>query len=150
MTRRSYTSAAAKQSPDAPKLEFDLDGVTFVGDGRISMLDLSEFARLATKGVDSGSAEGVAILADVYLSLLGDSTYQKFRVHCREHGTDGGVLVEILGGLIAEEADRPTSRPSDSSDGPPSEPGMQTVVSFKRATVERAPIETEPPVVSYG
>lgn len=150
MTRRSYTSAGAKQNADGSKPSFDLDGVEFEAEGNISTMDLAEFARLATKGVDSGSAQGIAILAEVYLSLLGEKTYQRFREHCREHGTDGGVLVEILGGMIAEAADRPTSRPSDSSDGPQPDPDTVTVVSFKRATVEQKPVEAEPPVVSYG
>ncbi|MFD1547018.1 hypothetical protein [Nonomuraea guangzhouensis] len=150
MTRRSYTSAGAQQSSDGSKPSFELDGVEFEAEGTISTMDLAEFARLATTGVDSGSAKGIAILADVYLSLLGEKTYERFREHCRKHGTDGGVLVEILGGMISEAADRPTSRPSDSSDGPPNDPGMQTVVSFKRATVEQKPKEPESPVVSYG
>ena len=150
MTRRAYTSPGVKQNPDGTKPSFELDGVEFEAEGTISTMDLAEFARLATQGVDSGSAKGIAILADVYLSLLGEKTYERFRAHCREHGTDGGVLVEILGGMIAEAADRPTSRPSDSSDGPPSDPDTVTVVSFKRGTVDQRQVETEPPVVSYG
>lgn len=150
MTRRSYTSAGATQNPDGTKPSFELDGVEFEAEGNISTMDLAEFARLATSGVDSGSAKGIAILADVYLSLLGETTYERFREHCRKHGTDGGVLVEILGGMISEAADRPTSRPSDSSDGPTSDPDSVTVVSFKRATVEQKPVVAEPQVVSYG
>lgn len=152
MARRSYTSKPAKQGEDAQpfKVEFELDGTEFVGDGHISIMDLSEFARLANDGMDSGSPEGLAILADVYLSLLGPAAYKQFRKHCREHGTDGGVLVEILGGLISDEADRPTERPSDSSAGPPSAPGTVTVVSFSQGTVEQRPVEEEPQVRSYG
>lgn len=150
MTRRSYTSASRKQT-GAAALDFDLDGVTFAGEGDISVMDLSEYARLANQGVDSESAEGIGILADVYSGLLGERVYQKFRTHCRKHGTDGATLVAILQDLITEESDRPTSRPSDSSDGPPTVPATATVVSFSRGTVEQVEASQERQLVhSYG
>ncbi|GAA2990830.1 hypothetical protein [Streptosporangium longisporum] len=149
MSRRSYTSAGRQH--DAPALDFELDGVTFVGEGDISVMDMSEYARLATQGVDSESPEGVAILADVYKGLLGDRVYNRFRAHCRKHGTDGETLVTILQDLITAAAGRPTSRPSDSSDGPQIAPDTQTVVSFSRGTVEQvAAAKQEPQLVSYG
>lgn len=149
MTKRSYTSTRRTADQPTKRPEFELDDVTWVCEGDISVLDLSEYARLANQGVDSDSPEGVAILADVYSGLLG-SSYQRFRAHCRKHGTDGDVLVQILGDLIAETSDRPTSRPSDSSDGPKSDPATAMVVSFKRGTVEHQEPQETPPVVSYG
>lgn len=151
MTKRSYTSTRADQraGQSQKKPEFTLDGIDWVCEGEMSVLDVSEYARLATQGVDTDSPEGVAILADVFSGLLG-STYQQFRAHCRKHGTDGEVLVQIIGDLLAEQADRPTNRPSDSSDGPKSDPATRTVVSFKRGTVEQQEPQETPPVVSYG
>ncbi|MGC5012514.1 hypothetical protein ACLQ2R_17260 [Streptosporangium sp. DT93] len=148
MSRRSYTSAGRQQ--DVPALDFELDGVTFVGEGDISVMDMSEYARLATQGVDSESPEGVAILADVYKGLLGDRVYNRFRMHCRKHGTDGETLVTILQDLISAAADRPTGRPSDSSDGPQTAPATVTAVSFSRGTVEQVAAKQEPQLVSYG
>lgn len=156
--RRSYTSKASGQDMKL-QLEFELDDEVFVGQGSISTMDLSEFARLANQGVDSSSPEGIAILADIYLSLLGNTEYQRFRRHCRAHGTEGGVLVEILGGLMSEGSGRPTQRPSDSSDGPTTGAATATVVSFSRGTVEQVEVKPEtemtqaeetPKVVSYG
>lgn len=154
---RSYSSAGRKQKSDAPqiKVEFELDDVQFIGDGQISIMDLSELARLAGEGMDSGGPDGVAILADIYHTLLGADTYKAFRRHCRKFQTDGKVLVEILAGLIAEESDRPTKRPSPSDDGPPAGEGTAKVVSLQRGTVEQveaptAPVEPERRVVSYG
>jgi hypothetical protein len=159
MARRSYTSTRKQDAPTV-NVEFELDGVAFVGDGQMSLMDLSELARLANEGMDSGGPEGVAILADIYRTLLGPATYKAFRAHCREHGTDGEVLVEILAGVIAEESDRPTSRPSGSPDGPPPAGTTARVVSLQRGTVEQvpapilqpeAPSEPEAPQVrSYG
>ncbi|MFI7125997.1 hypothetical protein ACIBQ1_09905 [Nonomuraea sp. NPDC050153] len=145
---RSYTSEGRQAGGDRPK--FEIDGVEFHGEGEISLMDISEFARLAAAGFDSGSPEGIGILADIYRSLLGDSEFARFRRHCRDHGTKGKVLVEILGGLIAEASDRPTSRPSDLPDGPPVDGGTARVVSLQRGTVEEKPVEEKPPVVSYG
>jgi hypothetical protein len=149
MTRRSYTSGKRDRT-NAPALDFELDGVTFASAGGVSVLDLSEYARLAAQGVDAESQEGLAILADVYLGLLGEQVYQRFRAHCRRHQTDPAVLVQILGDLISEAADRPTSRPADSSDGPPTVPGTATVVSFSRGTVEQEVPREASQVVSYG
>ncbi|MET8334359.1 hypothetical protein [Streptosporangium canum] len=152
MTRRSYTSAGRKQTGGKQlKFSFDLDGVVFENEGDVSLMDLSEFARLATQGVDSESPEGAAIIAEIFMTLLGERTYQRFRTHCRRHGTDDETLMAILGDLMSEASDRPTSRPSDSSDGPPTAPVTATVVSFSRGTVEQveAPKE-EPRVASYG
>jgi hypothetical protein len=152
---RSYTSKG-RQADVRP--EFELDGETFRGEGTISLMDLSEFARLAAEGFDDGSPEGIAILADIYRELLGTQEYTRFRRHCREHGTDGRLLLEIIGGILAEAGDRPTERSSGSPDGPPTTEGTSTVVSFSRGTVEQAqtppetqkPEETEPQLISYG
>lgn len=154
---RSYTSKGRQQNTDAPRLEFEIDGVPFTGDGSVSVLDLSEFARLAASGMDTDDPSAGAILADIYLALLGDKEYQRFRNHCRRNGTDGENLMKIIGDLASEDSDRPTSRSSDSSDGPPSTPATSTVVSFSRGTVEQVELpkeeKTEPQarrVVSYG
>ncbi|MFB4275727.1 hypothetical protein ACBJ59_10580 [Nonomuraea sp. MTCD27] len=151
---RSYTSKGRRQNTDVPRLEFEIDGVTFTGDGSVSVMDLSEFARLATLGTDTQDPRAGAIIADIYHALLGESEYQRFRAHCRKHGTDGETLLSIIGDLAAEESEektgRPTGRSSDSSDGPPNAPATVTVVSFSKATVEEKPVEETPPVVSYG
>lgn len=148
MAKRTYTSK--RDTTAVLKVEFDLDGVTFTGDGSINMLDLSEFARLATQGADTENPASVAILADLFVSLLGETEYQRFRTHCRRNGTAPDVLIAIIGDMAAQESDRPTSRPSDSSDGPQSVPATQTVVSFSKRTVEEKPVEETTAVVSYG
>jgi hypothetical protein len=155
MAKRSYTSAGRQQQPDgAPVVEFELDGVAFAGDGSISIMDLAEYARLAKLGIDSDNPAGASIIADVFLGLLGEQMYHRFRDHCRRHGTDDGDLVKILQGVMADATEaaaaRPSSRPSDSSDGPPSVPGTAKVVSFSRGTVSEQPVEEKQPLVSYG
>ncbi|WP_436759324.1 hypothetical protein [Streptosporangium sp. V21-05] len=156
MTRRSYTSPGHKKASNSLVVEFDLDGVTFRNeDAAASVLDFSEFARLATMGVDSKSAAGASIIAEIFMMLLGESTYQRFRAHCRRHGTDDETLLAIIGDLMEEAGNRPTGRPSDSSDGPPTAPATATVVSFSRGTVEQTELPAQQPketprLVSYG
>ncbi|MDX3100443.1 hypothetical protein [Nonomuraea angiospora] len=163
MTKRSYTSRTNQQSGSAglPTQEFDLDDITWVCESNVSVLDLSEYARLAQQGVTAESSEGAAILADVFSGLLG-SNYQRFRLHCRKNGTEPGVLVEILRDLISDAAQRPTQRPSDSFDGPPPGEATSKVVSLSRGVVSVQPLspaptagkpqpqEEKPRMVSYG
>jgi len=152
MARRSYTSPGRKKNTEGFDFSFELDGVVFENEGSVSLIDLSEFARLAAMGVDSQSPEGASIIAEVFLMVLGENTYRRFRTHCRKHGTDDETLVAIIGDLMEEAGNRPTGRPSDSSDGPPNAPATATVVSFSRATVAQVPVQPEPErhLVSYG
>jgi hypothetical protein len=157
MAMRSYTSSPRERSEE---IKFELDGVKFVAEGNLSSVDASEFARMATQGVDSTNPEGAAIVADILLSTLGESTYQQFRRHCRVHRTDDETLMAVIGDLLSDFMKRPTSRPSDFSDGPPTMAGTSTVVSFSRGTVTTGPAtatpqepeepESEPRVVTYG
>lgn len=150
MAKRSYTSQSAGDAPEL-EVEFDLDGVEFKGSGTVSMLDISEFARLASAGVDTTDPRAVAIIAEMFLTLLGEeSTYQRFRAHVRRHKTKPEVLLAIISDMATADTGRPTSRSSGSPDGPPTGPATQTVVSFSKRTVEERPVEEQPELVSYG
>ncbi|MET8866537.1 hypothetical protein ABZW11_26665 [Nonomuraea sp. NPDC004580] len=149
MAKRSYTSQPAT---DAPKfeVEFELDGVEFRGEGSVNMLDISEFARLANAGVDTTDPAAVAIIAEMFHTLLGEAEYKRFLAHVRRHNTAPEVLLAIIGDMSAADTGRPTSRSSGSPDGPPTVPGTAKVVSFSRGTVEEKPVEPTPALVSYG
>jgi hypothetical protein len=149
MVKRSYTSTP---DPNAPVLsvEFELDGVEFKGEGSVNMLDISEFARLASAGVDSSDPAAVAIIAEMFLALLGELEYKRFRAHVRRKNTQPEVLLAIMGDMAAKDTDRPTTRSSGSPDGPPPAEATSKVVSFSRATVEEKPVEEKLQMVSYG
>ncbi|MEU9888014.1 hypothetical protein [Sphaerisporangium sp. NPDC051011] len=161
MTKRSYTSAASipddETAPKLPQFDFELDGVTFVCTEAPSALDLSEFARLAAEGVDSESPEGLAILAQVFITVLGEKEYRRFRAHCRKYRPEPELLIQIIGDIFEDYAERPTTRPSDSPDGPPTTGATSKVVSLSQATVRvvdgpEPETRTVPAgrVVSYG
>lgn len=152
---RTYTSNTGKRAPDRPLLSFELDGVEFVAENEMSILDATEFARLATAGVDSESPAGAAMISEIFIAILGDKGYQRLRTHTRAHHTDPKVIVAIIGDLMEDLSARPTSAPSDSSDGQTSTPPTSTVVSFSRGTVSTAkePLEgnvVQPKVRTFG
>lgn len=154
MARRTYTSAPAKRlDGSAPPPSFTLDGVDFTCTEDLALLDLSEFARLASQGIDSDSPDGLAAIGEFLSAILGDAMYQRFRRHCRQHKTDGETIVAIIGDLIEDFSARPTSRPSASSAGPPTIEGTARVVSLSRGTVQTVPaadVQQEPELVRYG
>ncbi|MGV9779854.1 hypothetical protein, partial [Streptosporangium sp. NPDC003464] len=96
MARRTYTSTPTKPQAGAVLPHFTLDGVTFTCTDQLALLDLSEFARLASQGLDSDSPEGLAAIGEFLTAILGDATYQRFRRHCRQHKTDGETIVAII------------------------------------------------------
>lgn len=151
MAKRSYTSPEPDSSQALP--DFELNGKTFACSGQISVLDISELGRLASQGVDSETPEGIAIIANLFLSLLGPAEYQRFREHCRTKVVPAELLMQIVGDMIGEFAERPTSRPSSSPDGPPNTEGTAKVVSLSRGTVSTVPaseVTQVPELVSYG
>jgi hypothetical protein len=146
MAKRSYTSTPDKHAP-ALTVEFELDGVEFKGEGSVNMLDISEFANA---GVDTTDPAAVAIIAEMFLTLLGEPAYKRFLAHVRRKNTQPEVLLAILGDLSADTTDLPTSRSSGSPDGPQNAPAIAKVVSFSKGTVEERPVEEKPALVSYG
>jgi hypothetical protein len=149
MAKRSYTSTPDQNAP-VFDVEFELDGVEFKGQGSVNMLDISEFARLASAGVDTSDPAAVAIIAEMFLTLLGEQEYKRFLAHVRRKNTRPEVLLAIIGDMSAKDTDRPTTRSSGSPDGPPPAEATAKVVSFSRATVEEKPVEAPPALVSYG
>ena len=106
---RSYTSGTPVP------FDFELDGVSFVAAGGVQVLELSELALRGEE--DPSSAAGTAALAVVFRNALGKQEYERFRKHCREHGTDGDVLLEIVRDMSEHAASTPTTPSGQSSSG---------------------------------
>lgn len=87
----------------------------FVCHGDISTLALSELAH--NSDIDTATAEGIAIIRDVFSDAFGDeSEYRRFFRAARH--IDDDQLLEILEGLVEEFAARPTVQPSSSQPQP--------------------------------
>lgn len=153
---RSYTSA--KNAHLGEKPHFDLDGVTFVCEGGLTTLDISEFAMAAKNGMDTADPAAAAVFAEFFQAALGPTQYRRLKDHMRSHGTDDDVLVDIMQGLMEDFLGRPTEEPSHSQTGPSTTGGMSRVVSLQRGSVTVQPEAPEPGqkaadavrVVSYG
>lgn len=112
---RSYSSGTPVP------FDFELDGVPFVAAGGVQALELSELAVHDTE--DPNSAAGTAAMAVVFRHALGED-YERFRQHCREHGTNGDVLLEIIRDMVEHKAESPTRPSGQSSSGRPTTGGM--------------------------
>jgi hypothetical protein len=93
----------------------------------VAMLD---FAELATGGVDENSIEGLAVVKGFLRDVVVEADWAAFwRSARKNHATVRGDLMPIIVQVITGEAARPTSRPSDSSDGPASTPESSALAS---------------------
>lgn len=128
---RRYTSSGKPA-------EFELDGVEWTVPG-VNLLDLLELAGVAD--LDADSPEGLAAIADLFRNIMGEQ-YGAFKAHCRNHNTKADTLLDILTGLIEDASDRPTKRPSDSADGPPTTGRTWKVISSD-GTVTEVPLTPE-------
>jgi hypothetical protein len=100
--------------------EFVFFGATFhlrpSDECNVAMLD---FAELATGGVDENSIEGLAVVKGFLRDVVVEADWAAFwRSARKNHATVRGDLMPIIVQVITGQAARPTTRPSDSSDGP--------------------------------
>jgi hypothetical protein len=125
---REFTSAAPQGEEEANPLEgvkFKLDGEVFECLGRASILESSILASAAVADAGEGySAEAIGAVADFLRMSFGDAEFHRFRAWNRTHGTSDATLLEIMNEIrraveenAAEEAERPTTSPSGSSNG---------------------------------
>jgi hypothetical protein len=106
----SYSSDPVDQVP----FEFELDGVAFVATGTVTLLDLSELAKLAEEDVTS--AAGAAAIATVFRAAL-DADYERFKAHLRTYRTRPDTIIKIMGDLIGYVSEGPTEPPTPSRAG---------------------------------
>lgn len=141
---RSYTSAKREHVGEKP--DFELDGVKFICEGRLTTLDISELAEVAELGVDTEDPRAAAALAKFFRATLGMAEYNRLKNHMRVNDTAEDILIDIMAGIMEDFAARPTEQPSSSDDGqsttgPTSNPGSR-VVSLQAGTVDFRPAPT--------
>lgn len=98
------------------------DTVTFAGQeftvaGKIGAMPLMRFARVARRGVDSNELEGLAAMYDLLEQCIDPGDWPRFERAADESRADGDELMAVVQDVMAVVSGRPTSRPSDSSDG---------------------------------
>jgi hypothetical protein len=96
-----------------------------------------EFADAAMGGADSDLLSGAAAVMSLLKSAIAADDWARFRKLAREKKAQTKRdLMPIVVGIFTQAAERPTGRPSDSSDGPSSTPESAEVASY-RQVIER-------------
>ena len=100
-----------------------MSDVTFGGESftvadRIGLMPLMRFAKHAQAGVDANEMAGLAALLDLLEQCIAPQDWQRFNDHADKVRADGDQLMVVVKDVIEVLSARPTSRPSDSSDGP--------------------------------
>jgi len=116
--------------PDAPELMvWEERTEVFRCRGEISSLTISELGYHAD--LDTQSAEGAALLRDIFSQAFGDDVeYKRFYAFTKTQRIDDDLLIEIMQDLIEEFTGRPTQRPSDSQRLPSTDGLPSKVVSL--------------------
>ena len=111
-----------------------MSGVEFCGEefqprervNRMRSLHLAKLARDGARVEADKAGEAVmnnmAALYDLVEHVLRPEDFDRFMALCDEHGVDDAGLYEFTGKMIGAAAERPTERPSASSDGPSTAP----------------------------
>lgn len=100
--------------------EVSFAGETFTVADRIGLMPLMRFAKVAQAGVDSADLEGLAAMYDLLEQCIAPQDWRRFQAAADRARSDGEELMGVVGEVMRLLTDRPTSRPSDSSDGPSS------------------------------
>lgn len=112
--------------------EVELLGKSFKIAEKIGLMPLLRFAKAAQNGVDSNDMAGLAALLDVLEQCIDPDEWQRFNDHADKTRADEDELLQMVYLVIEAISDRPISRPSDSSAGPPAT-GPRSVDGSSRA-----------------
>jgi hypothetical protein len=118
---------------EAPARTVHLCGQEFEVAERVGSLPLMRFAKLARTGISSDDFEGMAAMYDLLKSCIADHEWDRFEAVADAERVDGDTLFAVVQDTFAVLAGRPTSRPSDSSDGPGGTSRSSTDASSSRA-----------------
>ena len=85
---------------------------------RIGLMPLMRFAKVAKSGVDTNELEGLAVMYDLLEQCLAAEEWERFQAAADKNRADGDELMKIVSDVFEILSERPTQRPSASSDGP--------------------------------
>lgn len=108
---------------------------------KIGLMPLMRFAKVAKSGVDSNEIEGLAAMYDLLRACIHPEDWARFEEHADRQAADNDQLLEVVGTVMRVVSERPTGRPSESSDGPSANEPESTVSFLRRASVGRPDLE---------
>ena len=94
-------------------------GESFAIADRIGLMPLMRFAKVAQSGIDTNEMGALAAMLDLLEQSIAPQDWRRFNDHADKVRADGDTLMTVVKEVITALSARPTSRPSDSSDGPP-------------------------------
>lgn len=101
--------------PEAPSTTFA--GTVFTLPDAPNSMALMEYASVINSGVHPESLDGLAALHDLLAECMGES-WEAFRDLAKQQRSSADSLLSVVRDVFAVYVDRPTGRPSDSSEGP--------------------------------
>lgn len=113
-----------------PTIEFF--GEQFQVAEKIGLMPLLRFAKAAKAGADSADLESLTVMYDLLEQVIAPSEWERFQKVADDNRADGEELMQVVSTAIELLTARPTSRPSASSDGPPTTSTNSTDVSYLR------------------
>ena len=129
-----------KKTVEAPTVYFNGQSFEVTDPGSMPMM---RFARFARTGIDSDDYEGMAAMYDLLKACIAPAAWDRFERVADESKCDGDTLFGVVRDTFAVIAGRPTSRPSDSSDGSPTTGTRSTAGSSSRV-IKRLESEGRP------
>lgn len=106
-----------------------------VAERGVPLMALMRFAQVAKRGADSNDMDGLAAIRDLLDAVIHSEDLPRFDRVADENEAGGDDLLAVAMECIKVIAARPTSRPSDSSDGSSTTNGSSAAGSSSPVTV---------------
>lgn len=104
---------------------------------RVGLMPLMRFAAAAKRGLDTGDMEAMAAIYDMLADCIDPRDWSRFEADMTAKKAQPEDMLPVVQQTIEALSARPTSRPSDSSDGPPTTGGTSTGGSSSPARPDR-------------
>ena len=122
-----------------PRDHIRFAGKSYTVADKLGLMPLIKFAHVASKGTDANEMDGMAAMYELLKSVIADDQWADFEAHATETRAGEDELLAAVTGAIAVMTDRPTSRPSDSPDGPSTTETSSPDVSLSLVSSTPAP-----------
>lgn len=106
------------EGTEATRRTVTFQGAEFGVADKIGLMPLMKFAVIAKAGVDSGDQEGLVAIYNMLEQCIADDEWDAFEDHANKTRAGDEELLQVVKDVMEILSERPTSRPSDSSDGP--------------------------------
>lgn len=127
--------------------EFTYFGESFRFSESVDPFAITEFAELLEDSESEAQLRGFAVTWRLALSCVAEEDQARFRQVSRKNKATAQAYMQVFREWTADESERPTTRPSDSSDGPSVTPLKSETLPDDAVTsqTERPPVRVVRP-----